>query len=67
MESTRNKDVERIYMTFGKLGGSPAFITKPYEDCLSEIVVTHYPRYLINMKLEHGNTILIRWVLVIMS
>ncbi|WP_302759092.1 hypothetical protein [Dialister invisus] len=57
LESTRNKDVERIYMTFGKLGGSPAFITKPYEDCLSEIVVTHYPRYLINMKLEHGNTI----------
>lgn len=57
LESTRNEDVERIYMTFGKLGGIPQFITKPYEECLSDIVVTHYPRYSINMNLEKGATI----------
>lgn len=53
LESTRVTDVERIYMTFGKLGGNPVeFISKPYEECLYDIAVTHMPRYLINMKLK---------------
>lgn len=52
LESTRNQDVERIYMTFGKLGKPVQFISKPYEDCLSEIAVTHYPRYRIDMQLQ---------------
>ncbi len=52
LESTRNQDVERIYMTFGKLGKPIQFLSKPYEDCLSEIVVTHYPRYKIDMQLQ---------------
>ena len=55
LESTRNKDVERIFMTFGKLGKPVEFLSKPYEDCLSEIVVTHYPRYRIDMKLQEKN------------
>ncbi|MBR2189471.1 MAG: hypothetical protein IJ860_08720 [Eubacterium sp.] len=58
LESTRVKDVERIYMTFGKLGGNPIeFRSKPYEQCLSGIAVTHMPRYLIDMRLEKGETI----------
>ncbi len=58
MESTRLSDVERIYMTFGKLGGEPIeFISKPYEECLYGIAVTHMPRYLIDMKLDKGETI----------
>lgn len=52
LESTRSQDVERIYMTFGKLGKPVEFCSKPYEDCLSEIVVTHYPRYKIDMQLQ---------------
>lgn len=52
LESTRDKDVERIYLTFGKLGRPVSFISKPYEDCLADIVVTHYPRYRIDMKLQ---------------
>ena len=57
LESTRNQNVERIYMTFGKLCRPVAFLSKPYEECLSEIVVTHYPRYRIDMKLkEEGKT-----------
>lgn len=58
LESTRIQDVERIYMTFGKLGGKNVeFISRPYEECLCDIAVTHMPRYRINMKLVPGETI----------
>lgn len=58
LESTRVSDVERIYMTFGKLGGKKIeFISRPYEECLSGIAVTHMPRYLIDMELAAGSTI----------
>lgn len=58
LETTRIQDIKRIYMTFGKLGGNPIeFISKPYEECLYDIAVTHMPRYLINMKLHPGETI----------
>lgn len=58
LEATRLCDVERIYMTFGKLGGNPIeFLSKPYEECLSGIAVTHMPRYLIDMRLHEGETI----------
>lgn len=58
LESTRIPDVGRIYMTFGKLGGNPIeFISRPYEECLYEIAVTHMPRYLIDMNIPAGETI----------
>lgn len=58
LESSRIADVERIYMTFGKLGGMPIeFLSRPYEACLSGIAVTHMPRYLIDMRLQDGETI----------
>ena len=58
LETTRVSDVERIYMTFGKLGGNPIeFLSKPYEECLYGIAVTHMPRYLINMRLKPSDTI----------
>lgn len=57
IESTRTKDVERIYMLFGKLGGTPEFRCKPYEDCLVNIAVTHSPRYLIDMDIDSSETI----------
>lgn len=59
LESTRDQNVERLFMTFGKLGRPVEFLSKPYEDCLSEIVVTHYPRYRIDMQLQekHEQTI----------
>lgn len=56
-EGTRVDGVERIFMLFGKMFDPVEFICRPYQDCLSEIVVTHSPRYLIDMKLEKGNTI----------
>lgn len=57
LESTRSADVERIYLTFGKLGKPVEFLSRPYEDCLSGIAVTHYPRYQIDMRLHKGETI----------
>ena len=56
-ESTRVEDVERIFITFGKLKDPVEFRSRPYEDCLSEVVVTHYPRYKIDMNLKDGETI----------
>ena len=57
LESTRVDDVERIFMLFGKLGKPIEFKYRAYEECLSEVVVTHSPRYLIDMNLEEGKTI----------
>ncbi len=58
LESTRVESVERIYLTFGKLGGaSVEFVSRPYEDCLYSIAVTHMPRYRIDMRLQKGESI----------
>lgn len=58
VETTRVKDVEDIYMLFGKLGGKiPEFKCRPYQDVLYDIAVTHSPRYMINMELTHDETI----------
>jgi hypothetical protein len=57
LESTRIEDVERVFMLFGKLGKPIEFRYRAYEECLSEVVVTHSPRYLIDMNLNSGHTI----------
>ena len=57
LESTRIDGVERIFMLFGKLASPIEFKCRPYEECLSEVVVTHSPRYLIDINLENGKTI----------
>lgn len=57
LETTQVSDVERIFMLFGKLGKPIEFRCRAYEECLSEVVVTHSPRYLIDMNLEEGETI----------
>jgi hypothetical protein len=57
LESTRVDNVERIFMLFAKLASPVEFRCRPYEEVLSEVVVTHSPRYLIDMNLEKGNTI----------
>ena len=56
-ESTRVDGVERIFVTFGKLVKPVEFRSRPYEDCLSDVAVTHYPRYRIDMNLQKGNSI----------
>jgi hypothetical protein len=57
LESTRVENVERIFMLFAKLASPIEFRCRPYEECLAEVVVTHSPRYLIDMNLQKGKTI----------
>lgn len=53
VENTRDSNVENIYMLFGKLGGTPPeFRCRPYQDCLSNVHVTHSPRYIIDMEIR---------------
>lgn len=56
LESTRVGGIEKIFMLFGKMHTPVEFKYKPYEDCLSEVVVTHSPRYQIDMNLVKGKT-----------
>ena len=58
VESTRDSFVEDIYLLFGKMGGEyPEFCCRPYGDVMSDISVTHSPRYFIDMQLKEGETI----------
>lgn len=57
VESSRSNETDRIYLFFGKLGGTPEFRCKPYQQCLSNIAVTHSPRYLIDMNLSTKDNI----------
>ena len=57
LESTRVNGVDFIFLTFGKLGGEIKFLSRPYRECMSDIVVTHYPRYKIDMEISEGATI----------
>lgn len=51
IESTRIPDIEEIYMVFANLHSKPAlFKCRPYQDVLTDIKVTHSPRYEINME-----------------
>ena len=58
LESTRIPSVDRIFLTFGKLEyPNIEFKSKPYQECLSGVVASHYPRYLLDMTLKEGETI----------
>lgn len=58
-ESTKKDDFDLIYIFFCKQGkkNKSDILFKPYEECLSDIVVTHSPRYKINMELPSNETI----------
>lgn len=61
LESSRIESVEKIYLFFGKCGGAiPEIKYRAYEECLSGISVTHYPRYQIDMELACGESIFSR-------
>lgn len=57
LESTRVENVEFVYLLFGKLAEPIEFRAKKYQDCIPEVIVTHYPRYKIDMELSPGETI----------
>lgn len=57
LESTRIEDIQRIYMLFGKIYKPIEFKCRLYQDCLYDVIVTHSPRYAIDMDLRQGETI----------
>ena len=57
LESSRISSVQKIYLFFGKLGGTPDIRYRDYATCLNGISVTHYPRYKIDMNLPMGESI----------
>ncbi len=57
LESTRLEDIRRIYMLFGKIHNPIEFKCRLYQDCLYDVIVTHSPRYAIDMDLNKGATI----------
>lgn len=57
LETTRIEDVEKIYILFGKFGGTLNIQFRLYQECLTDITVTHSPRYKIDMDLDNGNSI----------
>lgn len=66
-EGTRVEDVERVYLLFGKMCEPVCFVCKPYEECLSEVVVTHSPRYLVDMNLSKEKQFLTSWEFLMMN
>lgn len=57
MEGTRREEVDQIYLIFLKRGGTPEVRFKRYDDCISDIKITHSPRYEINMDVEADETV----------
>lgn len=56
-ESQRDHEVEQILFFFVKLGGQPRILVRRYEECLKNVVVTHNPRYSVDMQLPAGKNI----------
>ncbi|HET7626517.1 MAG TPA: hypothetical protein VFM25_14780 [Verrucomicrobiae bacterium] len=44
-ESTRDANVENIYVVFGKMGGEPAVAWGRYEECVIHVRTSHVPRF----------------------
>ena len=44
-ESTRDEQVENIYVIFGKMGGTPQVKWELYEDCVMHVRTSHVPRF----------------------
>ena len=59
VETTKVPGLKKIYMFFRKQNksGVADIKFKPYTECLSDIVVTHSPRYRINMDLDPKDSI----------
>lgn len=51
-EGMRDRDVERVYVVFGKTGGRPAARWRRYQDCVTHVRVSHAPRFVIEMEGE---------------
>lgn len=57
MGSTRDESVIETYIVFGKTAPSALdFKARKYDECIANVVVTHSPRYLIDLDLPENET-----------
>jgi len=49
-ESTKDKNVEHIYVVFGKMGGVPEVQWDRYDNCVTHVRTSHVPRFEIHIK-----------------
>ncbi len=54
-EGMRDRDVESIYVVFGKGGGQPEARWGRYQDCVTHVRVSHAPRFVIEMEGERDS------------
>lgn len=59
-ESRRVQTVEDVFLLFGKMGGVREVRHRKYEEALSAIKSTHFPRYVVDMNLPDGESIFAR-------
>ena len=59
-KSTRDKDVEEIYLIFGKMGGEPAVTWGVYDECVIHVRTSHVPRFEVELP-PRRETYLRRW------
>ncbi|MHB1605792.1 MAG: hypothetical protein ACYCTV_05290 [Leptospirales bacterium] len=57
MEGTAREGVKKIYVFFLKKGAKHDIKYKKYEECISDIITTHSPRYEINMDIQQSETV----------
>ena len=49
-EGMRDETVSRIYVLFGKIGGTPEVRWGRYEDCVSHVRVSNSPRFVVDLE-----------------
>src|SRR5699024_1559523 len=55
--STRVPGIRKNVIVFGKVRGENSiFRAKEYDKCIANVVVTHSPRYLIDLDIEEGES-----------
>jgi hypothetical protein len=52
-EGTRATSTRRVYVMFGKMGGTPEVRWTPYGDVVSHVRTTHMPRFVLDLETSH--------------
>lgn len=57
MESMRDRDAERVYVVFGKMGGETGARWRRYEDAVRHVRISHAPRFVLGMDTPPGDSL----------
>ena len=54
LETNRIHEVRKIYLVFGKMGGTPEVRWGEYEKCVMHVRTSHVPRFEVELSTEHS-------------